>query len=60
MSSDSADELIPEMDIDDWSDVEDDEQEVRLVKDLDSRRLVENKLEDLRLQRELNDYSFDF
>ncbi|GAB1258103.1 PA3496 family putative envelope integrity protein [Aurantivibrio plasticivorans] len=57
MSSESSSEF-DNMDLDDWTEMEDDEQELTSLKDIDSRRMVENKLEELRLQRELNDYDF--
>ena len=59
MTSESSSEFV-DMDLDDWTDMEDDEQEVTSLKEIDSRRMVENKLEELRLQRELNDYDFGF
>jgi len=58
MSSEST-TLISDIDLDDWIETDEDDDELLLVKDLDSRRQVENKLEDLRLARELSEYNFD-
>lgn len=54
MSSDSF-----EIDLDDWAE-EDDDETLKVLQQLDSRRLVENKLDDLRLLRETSEYDFDF
>lgn len=58
MSSDSS--FDPDIDLDDWIDDDDIDEELDAVQHLDSRRLVENKLEELRLQRETSEYDFDF
>lgn len=57
MSSDSS---LVDIELDDWSDEDDDDQNLGLVQHLDSRRLVENKLDELRLMRETSEYDFDF
>lgn len=59
--SDDSNTLMSDMVLDDWAgDADEEEEEVLLVKDLDSRRQVENKLEDLRLAREISEHDFDF
>ncbi|GAB1266433.1 hypothetical protein NBRC116493_19630 [Aurantivibrio infirmus] len=60
MSSNSTNALISDIEMDDWSDSEDEDQGVSTFQDIDSRRMVENKLEDLRLLRETSDYDFDY
>ena len=59
MSNDST-AIISDIDLDDWEESGDDEETSRLLHSLDSRRLVENKLEDLRLRRETDEFDFDF
>lgn len=58
MSSD-RDDLI-DTDIEDWEEGDESTSSLILDKVLDSRRMVENKLEDLRLARELSDYNYSF
>jgi hypothetical protein len=58
MSSDSS--FVSDIDLEDWTDVDDDDQALSVLQQLDSRRLVENKLDDLRLMRETSEYDFDF
>ncbi|MGQ9425917.1 hypothetical protein ACXYTJ_05055 [Gilvimarinus sp. F26214L] len=58
MSSDSS--FVSDIDLDDWVDEDGDDQELGMIQQLDSRRLVENKLDDLRLLRETSEYDFDF
>lgn len=58
MSSDSS--FVAEIDLEDWVDADDEDQELNVYQQLDSRRLVENKLDDLRLRRETSEYDFDF
>jgi hypothetical protein len=58
MSSDSS--FVSEIDLEDWVDSDHDDQELNVFQQLDSRRLVENKLDDLRLMRETSEYDFDF
>lgn len=57
MSRDSS--LDSDVELDDWSDDDEDDQDIDRVQHLDSRRLVENKLDDLRLMRETSEYNFD-
>ena len=59
MSNDST-AMIADMDLDDWEVGEDGEGAVVQLQSLDSRRRVENKLDELRLQRETSEYDFDF
>ncbi|MGH1472234.1 MAG: PA3496 family putative envelope integrity protein [Cellvibrionaceae bacterium] len=59
MSDASSSSVMNDMDLDDWIAEEDDNDLDQLVSELDGRRQVENKLEELRLRRELNEYSFD-
>lgn len=58
MSSDSS--FASDIDLEDWSDEDGDDEGLNLIQHLDSRRLVENKLDDLRLLRETSEYDFDF
>lgn len=58
MSSDSS--FVSEIDLEDWVESDDEDQELNVFQQLDSRRLVENKLDDLRLMRETSEYDFDF
>ena len=59
MSNDST-TVISDLDLDDWEDTEEAGEAVSLVQSLDSRRRVENKLDDLRLRRETSEYDFGF
>jgi hypothetical protein len=59
MSNEST-AIISDIDLDDWEDAEDAGNAVSLVQSLDSRRRVENKLDDLRLRRETSEYDFGF
>lgn len=56
----SEDSFVSDIDLDDWTDVDSDDGELDVIQHLDSRRLVENKLDDLRLLRETSEYDFDF
>jgi hypothetical protein len=58
MSSDSS--FDSDIDPHDWNETEGDDQALSIMQQLDSRRLVENKLDDLRLMRETSEYDFDF
>jgi hypothetical protein len=58
MSSDSS--FVSEIDLEEWVEADDEDQELNVYQQLDSRRLVENKLDDLRLRRETSEYDFDF
>lgn len=58
MGSDSS--FGSDIDLEDWSDEDSDDQELSLAQQLDSRRLVENRLDDLRLLRETSEYDFGF
>lgn len=60
MSNESTATIISDIDLDEWEDTEDGDETVSLMQQLDSRRRVENKLEDLRLRRETSEYDFDF
>ena len=59
MSNDSA-AIETDLDLDDWDAGEEGDNSVATVYSLDSRRRVENKLDDLRLKRETSEYDFDF
>lgn len=59
MSDASSAAVMSDLDLDDWIEEEENERIEQLVTELDGRRQVENKLEELRLARELNDYDFD-
>ncbi len=51
---------MADVDLDDWIDGDEDDGGLeQLISELDGRRQVENKLEELRLARELTEYSFD-
>ena len=56
----SSETMISDIELDDWSDGEVDDDTLKAISDLDGRRRVENKLEDLRLLRETQEYDFDF
>ena len=58
MSNDST-VIISDIDLDDWGSEEDSDDTIALVHSLDSRRMVENRLEDLRLRRETSEFDFD-
>lgn len=58
MSSDAS--FDSDIDLDDWVDDDSVDEELEVIQHLDSRRLVENKLDDLRLLRETSEYDFDF
>lgn len=58
MSSDSS--FVSDIDLEEWAEADDEDQELNVYQQLDSRRLVENKLDDLRLRRETSEYDFDF
>ncbi|MEX1033579.1 MAG: hypothetical protein WDZ30_09480 [Cellvibrionaceae bacterium] len=58
MSSEST--FVSDIDLEDWSDDDGDDPELAVLRQLDSRRLVENKLDDLRLLRETSEYDFSF
>ncbi|MGI1677428.1 MAG: hypothetical protein K6L75_01740 [Cellvibrionaceae bacterium] len=52
--------IMADVDLDDWIDGDEDDGGLeQLISELDGRRQVENKLEELRLARELTEYSFD-
>lgn len=55
----SDDSFVSDIDLDDWTDDDSNDQELEVIQHLDSRRLVENKLDDLRLLRETSEYDFD-
>lgn len=59
MSSENHDSIASVEDADDWSDGDLDDDALRAIKSLDGRRMVEKKLEDLRLRRETSEYLFD-
>ena len=59
MSNEST-AVISDIDLDNWEDSEEGDQTLSLVHSLDSRRRVENKLDDLRLRRETSEFDFDF
>ncbi len=58
--SNDATSIISDIDLDDWDESDDDQETSRLLHSLDGRRRVENKLEDLRLRRETNEFDFEF
>ena len=58
MSDESA-AIISDLDLDEWEEGDDNDATVKLVPSLDSRRRVENKLDDLRLRREISEFDFD-
>ena len=60
MSGASESSVMTDIDLDDWMDDDDDDGLEDLVSELDGRRQVENKLEELRLARELDAYNFDY
>ncbi len=60
MSGAAESSVMTDIDLDDWIDDEDDDGLENLISQLDGRRQVENKLEELRLARELDEYNFDF
>lgn len=58
--SGEATAIISDIDLDDWEESDDDERTSRLLHSLDGRRRVENKLEDLRLRRETDEFDFEY
>ena len=56
----SNDAIMSDIDLDDWEESEEDQENSRLLHSLDGRRRVENKLEDLRLRRETDEFDFKF
>jgi len=59
MSNDSA-AIMSDVELDDWEVSDDSDNAVSPLQSLDSRRRVENKLDDLRLRRETSEYDFGF
>lgn len=58
--SSTTNTIISDIEMEEWSDLEEEDQEVSNPKDIDCRRMIENKLEDLRLLKETNEFNFDF
>ncbi len=59
MSNDST-AIMADMELDDWEVEDGGDGAVASIPSLDSRRRVENKLDELRLRRETSEYDFDF
>lgn len=59
MSNEST-AILTDIDLDDWAENDEADNRVSLVESLDSRRRVENKLDELRLRRETSEYDFGF
>jgi len=51
--------LISDIEMEDWSDSQEDDQDATTSTGIDCRRMVENKLADLRLSKETDEFNFD-